>query len=324
MLQLAINHSVISSESLRSFLMNRYDIGQVSECRFLSNGLNDTYRVTTPEESYIYRIYKVNWRTPGDVAFEIDLLDHLHNEGIPVSYAVRKRDGQAVTEIASPEGIRFCVLFTYAPGQPSNDDASCRLYGIETARMHEAMDKFPVRHDRFAIDLDHLLKEPIGPIRRLLSHREEDMAYLEALAERLRQHIGDQAEKLDWGVCHGDLHGGNVHFHNEALIHIDFDCGGNGYRAYDLSVFLWAKVRGREKDAFRNEKWELFLEGYRSVRELVKEDWEAITAFVAIREIWLMGLHTSYSHIWGEWQDDAYFDRSLRFLRSWCEAHALA
>jgi Ser/Thr protein kinase RdoA (MazF antagonist) len=189
--------------------------------------------------------------------------------------------------------------------------------------MHLALDDFQCSHDRFAIDLDHLLKEPIDPIRRLLAHRPEDIDYLESLSLLLQNRINRISSELDWGVCHGDLHGGNVHFQDSALTHFDFDCGGFGWRAYDLSVFLWARVRGRGKEHFNNERWSEFLESYQKHKMLSVHDIEVIPTFVAIREIWLMGLHTGNSPIWGAWQDDHYFNTSLQFLREWCSENSI-
>jgi Ser/Thr protein kinase RdoA (MazF antagonist) len=107
-------------------------------------------------------------------------------------------------------------------------------------------------------------------------------------------------------------------------MHFDFDCGGAGWRAYDVAVYLWARVRSKGKEHFKNEQWDTFLAAYQKYRALSDSDLRAIPIFVAIREIWLMGLHTSNSQVWGgNWQDDRYFDTNLRFLRDWCEEHSI-
>lgn len=323
MLKLAVNHSVISSDALLPVICECYEIGDVLECRFLSNGLNDTYLVITNERKYIFRIYKANWRSKSDIDYEVELLNHLISKGIPVSYPVVKKDGNYLSELAAPEGQRFAALFTFAEGEYSDKKESCSLYGEQVAKMHLVMDEFHCNHGRFTIDLDHLLKSPIPSIKRFLSHRPEDIEYLESLTVLLRNRVNNSLSKLDWGVCHGDLHGGNVHFHKSSLTHFDFDCGGLGFRAYDVAVFLWAKVRGRGVDHFKNEGWGVFIDSYQQHRILSEHDVEMIPTFVAIREIWLMGLHTGNSQIWGSWQNDHYFNTNLKFLREWCEEHSI-
>jgi Ser/Thr protein kinase RdoA (MazF antagonist) len=323
MLNLAVNHSVISSDALVPVISDLYDIGEVTECRFLSNGLNDTYLVDTGKTKYMLRIYKANWRNKSDIDFEIELLNYLISNGVPVSHSVMKKDGGFLTELAAPEGVRFAALFTYAAGGHSESKESSSLYGEQVAKMHLVLEDFTCSHERFAIDLDHLLKEPIHSIKRLLAHRPEDIEYLESLSLLLQNRVNRISSELDWGVCHGDLHGGNVYYHEDSLTHFDFDCGGFGWRAYDLSVFLWAKVRGRGKDQFNNEHWGIFLDSYQKHKRLSVHDIEAIPTFVAIREIWLMGLHTGNSQIWGAWQNDQYFNTNLQFLREWCLEHSI-
>jgi Ser/Thr protein kinase RdoA (MazF antagonist) len=323
MLKLPVYHSVISSDALVPTLKDLYDIGDDIKCRLLVNGLNDTYELKTSTGKYILRIYKANWRNKQDIVFEIELLNHLIRKKIPVSGPLLRRNGGYLVELDAPEGLRFAVLFTYAEGGHSDNKESCDLYGEQVAKMHLAMDDFKSFQERFTIDLNHLLKQPVQSIRNSLSHRPEDMDYLDSLSKLLSKSINQISSELEWGVCHGDLHGGNVYFHENSLTHFDFDCGGFGWRVYDISVFLWGKVSGREKEHFNNELWNGFLKSYQKYKVLSEYDIKAITLFVAIREIWLMGLHTGNSHIWGGWQNDQYFDNRLQFLRRWCDAHAI-
>lgn len=324
MLKLPVYHSVISSDALVPALYDLYEIGDIIESRFLSNGLNDTYKLKTSTGQYILRIYKANWRNKNDIDFEVELLNHLIKKEIPVSGPLIRRNGDYVIEFDASEGQRFAVLFTYAEGGNSDKKESADLYGEQVAKMHLAMNDFKCCQKRFTIDLNHLLKQPVQSIRNSLSHRPGDMDYLDSLSELLSNRIDEISSELEWGVCHGDLHGGNVHFHENSLTHFDFDCGGFGWRAYDISVFLWAKVRGKGKEHFNNELWSVFIESYQKHKVLSEYDLKAIPLFVAIREIWLMGLHTGSSHVWGGgWQNDHYFDTNLQFLRNWCEVHSI-
>lgn len=65
-------------------------------------------------------------------------------------------------------------------------------------------------------------------------------------------------------------------------------------------------------------RWEQFLRGYGERRTLNELDLAAVPLFVAIRHIWLLGLHTGNGRDWGYgWMGDRYFDRSLKFLKTW-------
>lgn len=61
-----------------------------------------------------------------------------------------------------------------------------------------------------------------------------------------------------------------------------------------------------------------FLRGYREVRPIGEADIQATWYFVAIRQVWLLGLHTGNGQDWGfGWMNDPYFDQALKFFREW-------
>ena len=58
--------------------------------------------------------------------------------------------------------------------------------------------------------------------------------------------------------------------------------------------------------------------GYARRRRLGPADVDAIAAFVAIRQIWLLGLHIGSGDRFGwGWINDSYFDGQLKVLRDW-------
>ena len=97
-----------------------------------------------------------------------------------------------------------------------------------------------------------------------------------------------------------------------SLTFFDFDCGGYGYRAYDLAVFLWCC---RLEDAV-DIRWEAFLQGFQEKRTISNLDMQAVPLFVCCRYIWHMSVHTQNSPDWGVgFLSDEYFDRHLKNLR---------
>lgn len=319
-------HTVFDKDALFSKIASIYDIGTPIHTKFVSNGLNDTYSVDTEKGAFILRIYKYQWRSESDIRFELDLLLHLKDYEIPISYPLARKDGDLVTEIDAPEGKRYAALFTFAEGIGKGDLESSINYGHSIALMHDAMDSYMPRHERFQLDSTHLLQEPLQQMLPFLKHRPADTQFVIDLTDRLTARILSYSkENLDWGVCHGDLHGWNV-FHSEdgSLTHFDFDCCGMGWRSYDLSVFLWDRVHGKsEKEEFKDECWDAFIGAYQKERPLNQADLDSIPVFIAARQLWLMGLHTSNSGIWGAWQDDNYFDGKLKFLKAWVDAYGL-
>lgn len=72
---LSASHSILCTKSLKSYAERHYDFGELSECRFIQPGLNDTYLIRTKAEKFILRVYRLNWRTESDIAYELDALN---------------------------------------------------------------------------------------------------------------------------------------------------------------------------------------------------------------------------------------------------------
>jgi Ser/Thr protein kinase RdoA (MazF antagonist) len=150
------------------------------------------------------------------------------------------------------------------------------------------MDDFRGVHPRFYLDFSFLLDQPLRWIQPLLVHRPTDWQYLLELAAWLRQQVETLSTSgLEWGFCQGDALGGNAHLNGDVLTHFDFDDCGPGWRAYDLATYLW--INAWRKPQGVSERWEEYLHAYGGHRALAAVDLDAIPAFVAIREVWVIG-----------------------------------
>ena len=183
-------------------LLPAYPIGQSLTCRLLHRGLNDTYLVTTADTRYVLRVYRHQWRTRDDIGYELDLLMHLQRTGAPVSSPVPRTDGSFTSLLHAPEGDRYAVLFTYAPGTPQAfplADWYVRLYGQRMAEIHTGLDDFASPHPRFALDLDYLVDRPLRALLPLLAQRSDDQHYLAHLGGSLKAQVTLRSSELEHG-----------------------------------------------------------------------------------------------------------------------------
>jgi Ser/Thr protein kinase RdoA (MazF antagonist) len=317
-----VQRSLLSADALFEEARKRYDIDGTSRCELIRPGLSDSYLIAGDSKQYVLRVYRAGWRSEPEILWELSLLTHLREQGAPVAAPVRTRSGNWFCIVSAPEGPRHVVLFEYARGKPTREadltTDRARAFGRGVASLHAGMDSFRPQQPRFDLDLYHLLKQPLQAVAPRLAHRPDELAYLEKLSDRLRENVVElDSRGMTRGFCHGDLHAGNAHMSSGGgFTFFDFDCSGPGWRAYDIAVFRWALRRfgnSQQMDA-----WEAFLEGYRLTRNLPKVDESGVPSFVAIREIWLMGLHASIADDFGfGYMHDAYFDDSLRFLKDW-------
>ncbi|MFD1675225.1 phosphotransferase enzyme family protein [Alicyclobacillus fodiniaquatilis] len=323
-MMLAVEHSIPSASGILREILPLYGLEQLDlNCRLIKHGSNDTFLLYNDATKFIFRIYRHQWRTEHDVRNEIEYILHLHAKGLKVALPLPTLCGERLLHLQFPEGTRQAVMFSYASGLPLKGDEFAD-FGATCAKLHLASADFSSAHSRFPLDAEHLLVEPLHYIRPFLTERPDDWQWLQRIAQEFRDRLASPEHAgLEWGMCHGDLHPGNMHSDGGELVFFDFDCGGPSWRAYDLAVYLsiLANDGGDEKSI---QPWRTFITGYQTVKPLRDIDLKAIPLFVVVRQIWLMGYHTHGSRTWGsDWLHDDYFDEHISFLKRWIEEHEL-
>jgi Ser/Thr protein kinase RdoA (MazF antagonist) len=321
---LPVTYSTASADAVAMLVGAAYDLPAPLRCHLVKRGFNDSFAVTAADQArYVLRISGRRRRGDADVDAETAFLAYLDAAGVPVAPAVRNRAGALFGEAALPEGSRPMVLFRYAEGRPPDLDAAedARAQGITLARLHTAAEAFPGRQSgRYRLDLDHLLHRPLAALREYRDMPEQAARYFRELTQRLDASVNALPD-LSRVRCHGDCHGINAHIITEGkrageACFFDFDDGGFGYLAYDLAVHLWAQV-SFQRD--RHAMWHAFIAGYRSVRAIAPADFAAISLFVAIRHIWLMGEYAERESEWGT-ESMTWLPQEAEFLRAWEES----
>ena len=316
-----VTYSVPSGAALQEGVLTAYDIEPVINCKLFHMGLNDTYLVQGVSHKYVLRVYRAGWRSLPDILFEVDMLNHLQAKGLPVAAPLVKKDGSFFTALNTPEGERYAVLFPYAPGkgfQRPPVPQQYYLYGMTLAQMHTVWDDFTSQHTRFQMDLDFLLDTPVQAFSSFLKERPDEAAYVLNLVNQLKERVLNlPLETLDYGICHGDPHGGNAHIAEDQVItFFDFDNGGPCWRAYDLATFRWSVTWNHADEAV----WQAFLKGYRDHRPIDEVDIQAVPLFALIRHLYIVGMQSSHAYEWGSsFINEQYIDKHVKFLRS-CEA----
>jgi Ser/Thr protein kinase RdoA (MazF antagonist) len=317
-----VTDSNLRPEALIEQVLPAYRLGAIDRCRLHARGINDTYRVETAGgETFYLRVYRHGWRGREEIDTELALLRHLGERGAPVSVPLARTDGATLNVLDCAEGQRFAAVFTAASGEDidykSYAEDGARAYAVAAAAVHAAAESFPGARSRPVLDLAELLERPLRRVLAAIDHRAEDVAFLVTLGATLRGRI-ERAGGLTHGFCHGDLHGGNAGTRDGVVTLYDFDCCGWGFRAYDLAVFPWAFALTESAPDRIETLGRAFLGEYLRHRPLGEADIAAIPAFVAIRQIWFVGLHVSLGDRFGwGWMNDRYLDRQLEVLRDW-------
>ena len=309
-------YSTAKEEAVAQFLVRHYALAEPLRCRMLNRGFNDVYLAIVPTGArYVFRLSDHRARGAADVRTETAFLAHLTGKGVPVAAPVPTRNGALFLQGKAPEGIRQGVLFNALDGRAPEaaSAADARANGVTLARVHNAAESFHADAPLYRLGLEHLLHRPLVRARDSGLVSDAGIGELQNIADRTATAI-EAFANLTWTHCHGDCHGANAHINaaGEAVF-FDFDDGGPGYLAYDLSVFLWAKVSfGRKLHAM----WGAFVDGYRVVRPIAQADFEAAHWFVIARHIWLIGEYASRAKEWGS-EHVSWIARETDFLKRW-------
>lgn len=311
-----VRHSLIDEKVIQYFLQG-YGLSPFSEVRFLTRGLNDTYIIRSEGGTYIYRIYRHDWRTEMEILFEIEAILHLRNNGLPVSYPIKRLDDKYICDINAPEGIRYGVMFSYTEGKrPEINTDNAYMFGVTLGQMHNMSHTFqPTSERRFELTSYHLVDDPMIYIKPVL-HRffgKKAVDELVEITDHLKKRIGDK--ELETGFCHGDFHNHNMHIHDGQIEVFDFDCCGFGYRGYDVAVTWWNLLHNYKNQEV--ECWDSFLKGYSSQRSLSQADMDSLPIFITIRRIWLLGTMLANDDVWGtNWITEEAFEIFMLQVKS--------
>lgn len=306
-------YSTFSGEAVKTLVLPHYGFGESAACVLFRRGLNDTYRVSANNDRLALRLYRHRWRTEVMIRDEIAALLHLKGAGFPVAAPLAREDGEWLTPVQAPEGLRWAVLFHWVSGsEPYVAAPHATLYGEMVARMHTATDNMRPGVGRKALDADYLLNDPSARLRSLMKSRPPLASRFDALVDRTSTRLESARARLgDWGFCHGDLNGGNAHLDADRLVLFDFDCCGQGWRAYDIATYRWS-VRAR---AVAEQAWTSFIEAYLRARPEARDILEYVPLFVVLRHIWLHGHYAWDAQETGTgYQSDKYLDELVSFL----------
>lgn len=318
--RLPIQASTLSSVALAPFIAYAYGLRRPVRCRLYRISINDTYKVEDAHGSYMFRVYRRGWRTKSEIEAELDLLTHLHENGIKVSVPARGRNGERIQSFGAPEGTRYGVLFTFVHGRPvfEMNTTQMGVLGRAVAELHGVADKLgrPLNRPRYG--LREMVAIPLRQIKPYLAHRPKDYAYLKLIGAILARRIALLPQTPPaYGVCHWDVHAENLRFDERGKVHFfDFDCAGYSWRAGEMAGVLAGLVWNGKGKADWARCWNAFQGGYSRKRELSKAELSATPVLVPLNMLWVAGFHAYGTQGWG-WGtiNDAYFDHLIGSVR---------
>ncbi|MBL6444745.1 phosphotransferase [Fulvivirga sp. 29W222] len=276
-------YSTLSSSALNDFVKEHYGLGETS-CNFLLRGVSDTYLISNKQEKFILKIYRGAHRTLEEINGEVELLNVLKGKDAKVSYPLKDLYGRQIQEFVAAEGIRYGVLFSFAPGKVYYDftDEQLKIIGKEIAYNHNITSGLDLEYNRKVYNVETTVHKPLKVLKPAFENFTEGYDYLNGISEKvIRKLEGFDTKSFGYGYCHYDYLPKNFHFdEGNNLTVFDYDFCGKGYLVNDLMTFqvhyfFHIVMKGMDKKeadtAFRTA-----VTGYRELRYISEEELEAI------------------------------------------------
>ena len=240
---------------------------------------NSVYRFQAAGAPRILRLTELDYRSPADNDAEMAFLEHLRASGVRANAPVRSRGGRRVEMFADCSA----VVLDWAPGvrvDPGSPDWNERLlieWGATLAGIHRAAMVYggPDRWEWWQEGL-------IADAKSLIP--QSDRAATQEL-DRVMSRLGDLPRSRDnYGMTHADFAQQNFNFDSGlGLTAFDFGNCCHHWFASDVVISLSTLRRLDERERYRD--W--LLAGYRRVRPLEGEAWEARGWFLRLRVLYV-------------------------------------
>ncbi|SKA00856.1 phosphotransferase enzyme family protein [Sediminibacterium ginsengisoli] len=292
-------YSTLCPAALAELISEKYAIENV-QCKLLVRGVGDTYLAEAAESRFILRVYRSTHRNLQQIKEETELLLVLKQAGISVSYPIADESGRIIRELEAAEGIRYAVLFSYAPGQTVKALNPQQLYnfGYEMARFHKVSEGMGT-DSRWHFDTATTLSRPLELLKTVLADEPETYNWLLKVAKKAAEKLSNaDTNAFAKGYCHFDFLPKNVHFEGDAVTFFDFDFMGDGWLVNDIMSFwqhlaLDAYTGRTTPEAARND-YSTFLEGYRTVRTISEAELGMVPYLTPGFWLFYMGFHTTH------------------------------
>lgn len=321
-----VSSSLLSAPHIAGFVHAAYGLEGSATARIIRSGINDTYRIDCGDERYVFRVYSLDWRTKTEIFEEIRLLEFLHGHGMAVSYPIRNSEGHYLNELPAPEGKRFAVLFSFAPGkkQGSLPEDVHRHTGETMAKLHLLTERFALQRSTYTPE--NLIRGPLKELAAFLPAGTEELQYIHILGNKLLGILASGTGSLPRGAIHFDLWFDNMNVAEDNSVTVfDFDFCGNGWLCHDVAYYQ-LQLHNVERDPETcRAKLNAFLQGYESIRPLSEDERHILPALGLTSYFFYLGVQCRRFDNWSNgFLSEEYLRRYIvALVKRYAELHGL-
>lgn len=277
---------------------------------FLREGGSHTY-IVNGKTKYLLKV--IGSAFSNTARQSVAIMRYLEENGFPVPKTMLTKRGEAIFETEANGEKNLITLMEFIEGDEPELETCVSEVGALVGKFHQLMEGCPVEllsHGKeFFIDryLNFLRKKNYPRI-----------AEYEELGER----FWDKVKALPQGVCHGDLHRGNLLQNPGGKIYlVDFDTACRAPLMFDVMVMCdmtnYFNLQPEDIDETK-EVYRKFLLGYSKYHKLSNEEIISFPYWVAIRHFQLQATILEIHGV--DCIDEGFIDGQLYWLNKWQEA----
>jgi len=295
--KLPLETLLLHLQALANDALPLWDVPADATARLINVSENVTYLVESATGyKAILRIHRENYHTERAIACELAWIDALGAESeVATPRYYLGRNGQAIQQ-ASNDGLvepRFLVLFQFVEGNAPDESGDLtegfKNLGTIAARCHEhtLSWKRPSPFERFVWDGDAVFgPEPTwGNWRAAPNVTSQVSEILEKTEHKIRARLAAYGKAPQrYNLIHADMRLANLLVSDTGTRLIDFDDCGMGWLMYDFA----AAVSFIEDDPRISALKAAWLQGYRTIRTLDREDEAEMDTFIMLRRMALL------------------------------------
>jgi Ser/Thr protein kinase RdoA (MazF antagonist) len=240
-------------------------------------------------ESYILKLTHSIHRTRDQVMGEVEWVDHLRTNSVPVCRVIPSNNGNAIETVEVEDSYFIIYVFEKAPGYHAEkgqwSDDLILVWGETLGKIHAATKTFQPSRESYR--RFHWYEDDTLNARKYIpADQQKVINKIEDYIARLRQLPGDNSS---YGLIHSDIHNWNFYVHNGGIHVFDTDDCHYNWLAYDIGIPLYYALRtaeiGDDNIEYARYFFRLFMEGYRGENEIDPVWIARIPDFMKLREM---------------------------------------
>ncbi|MCF8555275.1 MAG: phosphotransferase [Candidatus Nanopelagicales bacterium] len=274
----------------------KFGYSSESNVSLLNISENATFKVTDSESGTdtILRIHRPFYHTAQAIQSELDWVQALREVQLVRTPAILPAGSgeQIILAQDSTGEERHAVMFEFMPGVEPTEDRlvdDFKTLGAITARLHDQSKQWqrPSNFFRFTWDFETALgpNGHWGSWRDGLAMGPSELEILGRLSDTLGSRLERYGKSKDrFGLVHADMRLANLLVADKDVTVIDFDDCGFSWFMYDLG----SSVSFIEDHTLIPDMTASWVDGYRSVAELSKEEEAELPTFIMFRRLLLV------------------------------------